>query len=130
MEAGLLGRKAGRGYYEYPQDGRYRSEDPSAREPGGAEGEPVSIVGEGPVAAGLRERADAAGYAVSDGQVATGVRAVAVALRDGRGAPIGSIGIASIRTRMMPERIRELVPLLNEERVLIERHHAPAATAG
>jgi 3-hydroxybutyryl-CoA dehydrogenase len=66
VAAGRLGRKTGRGYYEYPQDGRYRSDDPSPREPGGAHGDPISIVGEGPVAAGLRERADAAGYAVSD----------------------------------------------------------------
>jgi len=66
VAAGRLGRKAGRGYYEYGQDGAYRPDDPAAREPGGGEGEPISIVGEGPIAAGLRERADAAGYAVSD----------------------------------------------------------------
>jgi DNA-binding IclR family transcriptional regulator len=76
------------------------------------------------------EQARRNGYAVSDGQVATGVRAIAVALRDGRGAPVGSLGIASIRTRMMPDRIRELVPLLNEERVLIERQIVAPAAGG
>jgi DNA-binding IclR family transcriptional regulator len=67
------------------------------------------------------EQARRVGYAVSDGQVATGVRAIAVAVRDGRGVPIGSIGIAAIRSRMMPERVKELVPLLFEERAEVER---------
>ncbi len=61
------------------------------------------------------------GYSVSDGQVATGVRAVAVAVMDGRGVPVGSIGIAAIRSRMMPDRVRELVPWLLDERAGIER---------
>lgn len=67
------------------------------------------------------EQARRNGYAVSDGQVATGVRAIAVALRDTRGLPVGSIGIASIRTRMMPDRMRTLVPMLLEERAIVER---------
>ncbi|HET9024876.1 MAG TPA: IclR family transcriptional regulator [Burkholderiaceae bacterium] len=61
------------------------------------------------------------GYSVSDGQVATGVRAIAVAVRDVRGVPVGSIGIAAIRSRMMPDRIKELVPGLLEERAEVER---------
>jgi DNA-binding IclR family transcriptional regulator len=61
------------------------------------------------------------GYSVSDGQVATGVRAIAVAVRDVRGVPVGSIGIAAIRSRMMPDRIRELVPQMLEERAEVER---------
>jgi DNA-binding IclR family transcriptional regulator len=61
------------------------------------------------------------GYSVSDGQVANGVRAVAVALRDLRGTPIGSIGIAAIRSRMMPDRIKEIVPWMLEEREEVER---------
>ena len=64
------------------------------------------------------------GYSVSDGQVATGVRAIAVAIRDARGVPVGSIGIAAIRSRMMPDRVKELVPMLLEERVDIERQLA------
>jgi DNA-binding IclR family transcriptional regulator len=72
----------------------------------------------------IRRSADQArrlGYSVSDGQVATGVRAIAVAVRDVRGVPVGSIGIAAIRSRMMPDRIRELVPLMLEERAEVER---------
>jgi DNA-binding IclR family transcriptional regulator len=53
--------------------------------------------------------------------VANGVRAVAVALRDLRGTPIGSIGIAAIRSRMMPDRIKEIVPWMLEEREEVER---------
>lgn len=64
------------------------------------------------------------GYSVSDGQVASGVRAIAVAIRDSRGVPVGSIGIAAIRSRMMPDRVRELVPMLLEERGEIERQLA------
>jgi len=61
------------------------------------------------------------GYSVSDGQVATGVRAIAAAVRDVRGVPVGSIGIAAIRSRMMPDRIKELVPWMLEERTEVER---------
>ena len=67
------------------------------------------------------EQARRLGYSVSDGQVATGVRAIAVAVRDVHGAPVGSIGIAAIRSRMMPDRIKELVPWMMEERAEVER---------
>jgi DNA-binding IclR family transcriptional regulator len=72
----------------------------------------------------IRRGADQArrlGYSVSDGQVATGVRAIAIAVRDARGVPVGSIGIAAIRSRMMPDRIKELVPWMLEERAEVER---------
>ncbi|MGE5441573.1 MAG: IclR family transcriptional regulator [Bacteroidota bacterium] len=64
------------------------------------------------------------GYSVSDGHVATGVRAIGVAIRDARGVPIGSFGIAAIRSRMMPDRVKELVPMMLEERAEIERQLA------
>jgi DNA-binding IclR family transcriptional regulator len=67
------------------------------------------------------EQARRLGYSVSDGQVAAGVRAIAVAVRDARGVPLGSISIAAIRSRMMPDRIRELVPWMLEERAGVER---------
>jgi 3-hydroxybutyryl-CoA dehydrogenase len=62
VAAGRLGRKTGRGYYEYAEDGSYRPADPAPPEPGGGDGTLVSIVGDGPVADGLRDRARAAGY--------------------------------------------------------------------
>ena len=67
------------------------------------------------------EQARRVGYGVSDGNVAEGVNAISVAIRDARGTPIGSIGIAAIRSRMTQDRIRNLAPLLLEERSEIER---------
>jgi 3-hydroxybutyryl-CoA dehydrogenase len=67
VAAGRLGRKTGRGYYEYAEDGSYRPEDPEPPAPGGGDGTLVTIVGDGPVADGLRERARAAGYELREG---------------------------------------------------------------
>jgi 3-hydroxybutyryl-CoA dehydrogenase len=67
VTAGRLGRKTGRGYYEYAEDGSYRAEDPAPPAPGGGDGTLVTIVGEGPVAGGLRERARTAGYELREG---------------------------------------------------------------
>ena len=67
VAAGRLGRKSGRGYYEYADDGSYRPADPEPPAPGGGDGTLVSIVGDGPVADGLRERARAAGFELREG---------------------------------------------------------------
>ncbi len=61
VAAGKLGRKAGRGYYDYASE-PYRPEDPEPPAPGGGDGHAVAIVGDGALADGLRERAEAAGY--------------------------------------------------------------------
>ena len=58
VAAGRLGRKTGRGYYEYAEDGAYRPDDPEPLEPGGGEGERVADRrATAPLADGLRERA-------------------------------------------------------------------------
>jgi len=59
VAAGRLGRKTGRGWYEYPPG---RPEDPEPLEPGGGEGRVVAIEGAGPLARELRERAAQAGF--------------------------------------------------------------------
>ena len=38
VAAGRLGRKTGRGYYEYADDGSYRPDDPEPPAPGGGDG--------------------------------------------------------------------------------------------
>ena len=67
VAAGRLGRKTGRGYYDYADDGSYRAADPEPPQPGGGEGTMVAILGDGPLAEGLRERTRAAGYELREG---------------------------------------------------------------
>jgi 3-hydroxybutyryl-CoA dehydrogenase len=64
VAAGRWGRKSGRGYYEYPEDGSHRPEDPHPPEPGGGDGM-VVIAGESPLAAALSQAARAVGWEVS-----------------------------------------------------------------
>ena len=67
VAAGRLGRKTGRGYYDYPADGPHRPEDPDPPAPGGGDGTLLAILGAGPLADGLRERARDAGYELREG---------------------------------------------------------------
>jgi 3-hydroxybutyryl-CoA dehydrogenase len=74
VAAGLHGRKSGRGYYEYGDDGVYRPEDPApldAGPPGHGEGV-VVIAGEGALADELRAAAVQAGYEVRSPHTPTG----------------------------------------------------------
>jgi 3-hydroxybutyryl-CoA dehydrogenase len=73
VDAGHLGRKAGRGWYEYPDGRPVPREDETAPQPGGGEGL-VVIAGELPVAAELARLARDAGWRVAapgeaDGEV-------------------------------------------------------------
>jgi 3-hydroxybutyryl-CoA dehydrogenase len=63
VAAGRLGRKAGRGYYDYTGERPYRPEDPEPPAAGGGGGRVVTILGDGALARGLRQRARAAGFA-------------------------------------------------------------------
>jgi 3-hydroxybutyryl-CoA dehydrogenase len=65
VAAGRLGRKSGRGYYEYPESGEHRPPDPEPRPVGGGDGV-IVIAGESPLAFELREAAGEAGWAVAD----------------------------------------------------------------
>jgi 3-hydroxybutyryl-CoA dehydrogenase len=62
VAAGRLGRKSGHGYYDYPEDGTYRANDPEPPASSDGGGRPVAIVGDGAVADALRERARDAGF--------------------------------------------------------------------
>ena len=67
VAAGRLGRKTGRGYYEYAEDGSYRAEDVEPPPIGGGDGMAIALLGSGPLADGLRERAREAGYELREG---------------------------------------------------------------
>jgi 3-hydroxybutyryl-CoA dehydrogenase len=67
VAAGRLGRKTGRGYYEYSEGGSYRPNDPGPPSPGGGNGTALALLGQGPLAAGLRELARSAGYELREG---------------------------------------------------------------
>ena len=66
VAAGRLGRKTGRGYYGYAEDGSYRQDDP---EPPSASPTPLALalLGDGPLADGLRDRARTAGHELREG---------------------------------------------------------------
>jgi 3-hydroxybutyryl-CoA dehydrogenase len=72
IAAGRLGRKSGRGYYEYPEDGEHRPPDPEPPQMGGGDGL-VVIAGDSMLAAELREAAGEAGWAVADPLEAQGL---------------------------------------------------------
>lgn len=64
VAAGRLGRKSGRGYYEYPENGRHRPEDPEPPAPGGGDGL-IVIAGDSPLSIELEQAAEAAGWEVA-----------------------------------------------------------------
>ena len=67
VAAGRLGRKTGRGYYDYGEAGAHRPDDPEPPASGGGQGTMLAILGSGPLADGLRERARSAGYDLREG---------------------------------------------------------------
>jgi 3-hydroxybutyryl-CoA dehydrogenase len=64
IAAGRLGRKSGHGYYEYPEGGAHRADDPGPQMIETASGA-VDVIGETPLARELRRLAEAAGYEVA-----------------------------------------------------------------
>jgi 3-hydroxybutyryl-CoA dehydrogenase len=67
VASGDLGRKTGRGWYEYPEDGEHRPPDPAPPEAGG-DGL-VLIAGWSALAEELREAAEAAGWRLEGDEV-------------------------------------------------------------
>jgi 3-hydroxybutyryl-CoA dehydrogenase len=129
VAAGRLGRKTRRGYYRYSAEG-YRPEDPEPPAPGGAAGALVAILGEGPLAGGLRERARAAGYELREGGPAELVvdAGVEPAAAPPGGAPLLVLCAAgSLAARGEPGAIGfHLLPPLDECR-LVELTRLPTA---
>ena len=70
--SGNLGRKTGRGWYEYADDEPHRPEDPPAPEAGGGDGRLVVIAGFSPLAEALADAAREAGWRVADPEDAEG----------------------------------------------------------
>ncbi len=66
IAAGRLGRKGGRGWYEYADGEREGEPDPSPPEPGGGDGRPIAVLGDLPVASELRAAAADVGWDVTD----------------------------------------------------------------
>ena len=66
VAAGRLGRKAGRGWYAYDAGSPHRAEDPPPPVPTPGAGREVVVLGDGALAAQLREGAAAAGFAVAE----------------------------------------------------------------
>jgi 3-hydroxybutyryl-CoA dehydrogenase len=130
VAAGRLGRKAGRGYYDYSGDGPYRPEDPvPAGGAAGAGGTLVAILGEGSVADSLRDRARAVGYDLREGGPAELVVDAGLHPADPLpgGAPLVLCAGHSLAARGEPGAIGfHLLPPLDECR-LVELTRLPTA---
>jgi 3-hydroxybutyryl-CoA dehydrogenase len=72
VASGNLGRKTGRGWYEYPEEGSHRPEDPPAPEATGGDGRLVVIAGGSALAEALGDAAREAGWRVADPEEAEG----------------------------------------------------------
>jgi 3-hydroxybutyryl-CoA dehydrogenase len=112
--AGRHGRKTGRGWYEYPEDGPHRPEDPDPPEPGGGQGG-VTVLGSGRLAAELCRAAEAAGYYVRQGAAET----PAIEMPDARlvlcaAAPLAALDPAAVGFYAAPP-LGKLVELTSTE---------------
>jgi 3-hydroxybutyryl-CoA dehydrogenase len=94
VAAGKLGRKAGRGWYEYG-DGPHRPDDPEPLEPGGGDGRRIAIDGVGALARELRDRARAAGFDARPPDEFGGAEEPELVVDCSVPAPISGLGLGS-----------------------------------
>lgn len=126
VAAGRNGRKCGRGFYEYGA-GEHRRPDPEPLHVGGGEGRCVAVAGRGIVGDGIREKARAAGFSVTDPGLLHGCIPwlLVDAGVDGPSIPptdaprVGMCARTSLRLRRDPGSAGfHLVPPLNESRLV------------
>jgi DNA-binding IclR family transcriptional regulator len=63
------------------------------------------------------------GYAISDGEIEVGPKAIAVPLMKNRNEVIAALSIEAPRTRMTDEAVSDYVELLMREAALIQQEH-------
>jgi 3-hydroxybutyryl-CoA dehydrogenase len=129
VAAGLLGRKSGQGYYQYSGDTPHRPEDPEPPARGGGDGQLVAVLGAGPLAHALRERARDAGFDLREGGPSELVvdAGVTPAEQVPGGAPLLALCAAgSLAARGEPGAVGfHLLPPLDESR-LVELTRLPS----
>jgi 3-hydroxybutyryl-CoA dehydrogenase len=131
VAAGHLGRKTGRGYYDYSAD-PYRPDDPEPLEPGGGGGRTAAILGSVARARELRGRAAAAGFKLAEepnpGELVVQAEPVPERSHPGSGSPYVTLCAgASLAARGLTEAVGfHLLPPLEGCR-LVELTRLPGA---
>jgi 3-hydroxybutyryl-CoA dehydrogenase len=102
VAAGRLGRKTGRGWYEYSGDEPHRPEDPPPPEAGDGEGRRVAIDGASELAAELRQRALAAGFDAREPGDFGGEEEPELVIDASVPAPVSDLGLDPVTDRDVP----------------------------
>jgi 3-hydroxybutyryl-CoA dehydrogenase len=132
VDAGRLGRKSGRGWYDYANN-RYRPDDEAAPTGNGGSGRQLAVLGGGVEAHSMRARAIAHGFVVtptaSPGDAPAAIldfRAASERSRPAQAVPIAvTCGRASLAASGQPEAIGFHVLPPVEEAMLIELTRLP-----
>lgn len=74
-----------------------------------------------PVIPKLIAETRARGFSYSDGQIATGVRGMGVAVLNSAHEPVGALSVASISKRMAGKRVDRVVQILFDQKAQLER---------